>query len=205
MGSSGGAKPKRQHVVQDLYRGVVACGGTCVLLQQSYRVGADAHGCTYLRPHRSCCCHGRFGSEEEAHGQACAQHVRQDCVLGECCSCRKLRTACICASAMRRVCIAANGRDLGLWTFVSLRVLSALLPKADIGTQSWNVRFVPKADIGWSIRSPRRLWQGRPGGIAKPSLFAVLRLITNSNLVGCRTGNSAGFAPFRILPAKIPI
>jgi hypothetical protein len=26
--------------------------------------------------------------------------------------------------------------------------MSALPPKADIGTQSWNVRFVPKADIG---------------------------------------------------------
>jgi len=25
--------------------------------------------------------------------------------------------------------------------------MSALPPKADIGTQSWNVRFVPKADI----------------------------------------------------------
>jgi hypothetical protein len=26
-------------------------------------------------------------------------------------------------------------------------VMSALPPKADIGTQSWNFRFVPKADI----------------------------------------------------------
>jgi len=26
--------------------------------------------------------------------------------------------------------------------------MSALPPKADIGTQSWNVRFVPLADIG---------------------------------------------------------
>ena len=26
--------------------------------------------------------------------------------------------------------------------------MSALPPIADIGTQSWNVRFVPKADIG---------------------------------------------------------
>jgi hypothetical protein len=25
--------------------------------------------------------------------------------------------------------------------------MSALPPKADIGTQSWNVRFVPQADI----------------------------------------------------------
>jgi hypothetical protein len=32
-----------------------------------------------------------------------------------------------------------------------LRVMSALPPKADIGTQSWNVRFVPKADIRWLL------------------------------------------------------
>ena len=32
-------------------------------------------------------------------------------------------------------------------TLERLRLMSALPPKADIGTQSWNVRFVPKADI----------------------------------------------------------
>ena len=32
-------------------------------------------------------------------------------------------------------------------TSAHVRVMSALPPKADIGTQSWNVRFVPKADI----------------------------------------------------------
>jgi hypothetical protein len=31
--------------------------------------------------------------------------------------------------------------------------------------------------------------------MTKPSALAVLRLITNSNLVGCSTGMSAGFAP----------
>jgi hypothetical protein len=36
------------------------------------------------------------------------------------------------------------------------------------------------------------------GGIVRPSVFAVLRLITNSNLVGCSTGRSAGLAPLRI-------
>src|SRR5262245_56202785 len=36
------------------------------------------------------------------------------------------------------------------------------------------------------------------GGISKWSVRAVLRLITNSNLVGCWTGRSAGFAPLRI-------
>src|SRR5215470_16284721 len=32
-------------------------------------------------------------------------------------------------------------------TLKRLYLMSALPPKADIGTQSWNVRFVPKADI----------------------------------------------------------
>src|SRR6516225_8013477 len=33
---------------------------------------------------------------------------------------------------------------------------------------------------------------------SRPSALAVLRLITNSNLVGCNTGSSAGFSPLRI-------
>src|SRR5262249_42657774 len=37
------------------------------------------------------------------------------------------------------------------------------------------------------------------GGIFRPRALAVLRLITNSNLVGCSTGRSAGLAPLRIL------
>src|SRR5215471_10169507 len=35
-------------------------------------------------------------------------------------------------------------------------------------------------------------------GIVRPSVLAVFRLITNSNLVDCSTGRSAGFAPLRI-------
>jgi hypothetical protein len=34
--------------------------------------------------------------------------------------------------------------------------MSALPPKADIGTHSWNVRFVPKADIDISLRWPTK-------------------------------------------------
>ncbi len=37
------------------------------------------------------------------------------------------------------------------------------------------------------------------GGIVSPSAFAVLRLITKSNLVACSKGRSPGLAPFRIL------
>src|SRR5262245_65815340 len=38
------------------------------------------------------------------------------------------------------------------------------------------------------------------GGTSRPSAFAVLRLIANSNLVGCITGKSAGLSPLRIWP-----
>src|SRR5262249_3311756 len=41
----------------------------------------------------------------------------------------------------------------------------------------------------------------RPAGILRPSVLAVFRFITNSNLLGCSTGKSAGFAPLRMRPA----
>src|SRR6476661_4389292 len=37
------------------------------------------------------------------------------------------------------------------------------------------------------------------GGISSPRALAVLRLITSSKWIGCSTGRSAGWAPFRIL------
>src|SRR5215813_9307115 len=39
----------------------------------------------------------------------------------------------------------------------------------------------------------------RPAGTSCPIALAVARLITSSNVVGCSTGRSAGFAPLRIL------
>src|SRR5579872_460535 len=40
------------------------------------------------------------------------------------------------------------------------------------------------------------------GGTVRPNAPAVLTLITNSNLVGCMIGKSAGRAPLRILSTK---
>ena len=37
-------------------------------------------------------------------------------------------------------------------------------------------------------------------GISRPSVFAALRLITNSNVVGCQTGKSPGLSPLRMRP-----
>src|SRR5262249_21509894 len=75
--------------------------------------------------------------------------------------------------------------------------MSALPPKPDIGTQSWNVRFVPKADIlrcgkNLVIRSPRRRRASSDCCTVSPRAFAVLRLIINSYFVGAWTGRSAG-------------
>src|SRR5262249_10015348 len=39
------------------------------------------------------------------------------------------------------------------------------------------------------------------GGISSPRILAALRLTTNSNFTDCMTGKSAGFSPWRILPA----
>jgi len=57
-------------------------------------------------------------------------------------------------------------------------------PKADIAESDWHVRFVPKADIlrcgkerRYSITSSARAES--VGEISSPSVFAVLRLITN--------------------------
>src|SRR4029450_12925935 len=83
-------------------------------------------------------------------------------------------------------------------------------PHGHLGEDSWRE----------SSRTPRRApaqrrmstrywitWSARCSsdcGILKPRALAVLRLTTNSNLVGCSTGRSAGFAPFRILSTKTP-
>src|SRR5262249_59559881 len=42
------------------------------------------------------------------------------------------------------------------------------------------------------------------GGISRPSAFAVARLTTSSNFVGCSTGRSAGLAPLRMRAEYMP-
>src|SRR5258708_7810585 len=51
-----------------------------------------------------------------------------------------------------------------------------------------------------SITSSAR--ESSVGGPSRPSALAVFKLITSSNLVGCSTGRSAGFAPLKILSTK---
>src|SRR5262245_16930338 len=53
---------------------------------------------------------------------------------------------------------------------------------------------------GALTQSPPRRGARSVGGKFRPRAFAVLRLMTNSNLVGCTTGRLAGFSPLRIRP-----
>jgi len=87
-------------------------------------------------------------------------------------------------------------------------VTSALPPKADIGTQSWNVRFVPKADIPrcsedcrYSITSSARCC--RLNGTDRPSALAVFRLMTVSYLFGACTGRSGCDAGLIARPLRV--
>src|SRR5262249_16512426 len=69
--------------------------------------------------------------------------------------------------------------------------MSALPPKADMCGATRDVCFGPKADIAtYSITSSPRL--SSDSGTARPSILAVLRLITNSNFVGRSIGSAAG-------------
>src|SRR5947209_16170720 len=43
-----------------------------------------------------------------------------------------------------------------------------------------------------------------PNGTSRPSVLAVFMLITNSNLLACITGSSAGFSPLSTRPAYTP-
>ncbi len=54
----------------------------------------------------------------------------------------------------------------------------------------------------YSISSSAML--SKPEEMVSPSALAVLMLMASSNLVGCRTGRSAGFLPIRIWPVRVP-
>src|SRR5262249_30870974 len=91
-------------------------------------------------------------------------------------------------------------------TSAHVRVRSALPLKADIRVTHRHVCLGPKADSCaaangishlYSITSSART--SNDGGTVRPSALAVLRLMTNSNFVGCSTGRSEGLVPLSIL------
>ena len=74
-------------------------------------------------------------------------------------------------------------------------------PKSGHVEHDRHVRFVPKADMQ-QRRRYSITWSASnciEDGTLRPNALAVFILMTSSNLVGCSTGRSAGFAPFSIL------
>ena len=63
--------------------------------------------------------------------------------------------------------------------------------------RSWPRGSSTRYSITWSARLSSDC------GIVSPRVFAVLRLMINSNFVGCSTGSSLGFAPLRILSTYV--
>src|SRR5215831_19021394 len=92
-----------------------------------------------------------------------------------------------CGSA--RKCLLSND---GVTTASCAGVLRNEQECAGVG-HSLGTNHIRSYWITWSARAKS------DGVIVRPSAFAVFRLITSSNLVGCWTGRSAGFAPLRIL------
>src|SRR5258708_6563110 len=83
---------------------------------------------------------------------------------------------------------------------------SGLPPIADMNEPCRHFAFVPQPDSCTAAKEAHRLAQSINSsasncielGTSRPSARAVCRLMTNSSLVGCKTGKSAGFAPLRI-------
>src|SRR5690348_15720495 len=80
------------------------------------------------------------------------------------------------------------------------RAMSALPPKADIVGRDGDVRFVPEPDMALPHSITSSAIERMPGGAVSPRVFAVFKLSTNSNLVGCITGKVDAFSPRRIRP-----
>src|SRR5262245_41401676 len=76
--------------------------------------------------------------------------------------------------------------------------------KKTFATKSANSRpeQVQQTEQAYSITSSAMA--SSPGGKLRPNALAVLRLITNSNLIDWMTGRSAGFSPLRIRPVYTP-
>lgn len=72
--------------------------------------------------------------------------------------------------------------------------------RADMPESCGNVAFCPIGDTSASYSITSSAATCSVCGTESPNAFAVLRFNTNSNLVGCSTGRSAGLSPFRIRP-----
>ena len=75
------------------------------------------------------------------------------------------------------------------------QVMTALPLKADMCAATRYVRFVPDSGHSAIHSITVSCSVSKDGDTSRPSILAVLRLITSSNLVGAWTGSSPGLAP----------
>jgi hypothetical protein len=80
-----------------------------------------------------------------------------------------------------------------LW--IAFRTQVGHLPRTELSRRRHMHR---SKDRRYSITSSAMA--SSPGDGVRLSALAALRLMANSNLVGCRTGRSAGFSPLRMRP-----
>src|SRR5262245_40015994 len=95
------------------------------------------------------------------------------------------------------------------WVIHVALVASANRPHVRFASESDRIAAQQRNDAQCQKRHEHRSKPGRysitssasasrVGGMSRPSVLAVLRLITRWNLVGCWIGRSAGLAPLRI-------
>jgi hypothetical protein len=85
-------------------------------------------------------------------------------------------------------------------TITVLVILECLrIMSTDLDGFTCKMHLAVRTSGGAAQRITSLAWKRSVGGIVRPSFFAVLRLMTSWNVLGCSTGKSAGFAPFRIL------
>jgi hypothetical protein len=90
-----------------------------------------------------------------------------------------------------------------------LVITDSILPTAAV-KGAHNVRLLSLATLigeadGRTYSITLSAMASRTGGTVTPSVLAVRRLMTISNLVGCSTGRSAGFSPLRMRPTYMPV
>jgi hypothetical protein len=106
--------------------------------------------------------------------------------------------------------LRANSRNIRLWTEDSLNQKCAWRAKFGIFFPAqmpkiFLQQYRPRTDSRTATNKQRHSITSSALtrsvlGTLRPSAFAVLRLMTNSNLVGSTTGRSDGLAPLRIRP-----
>ena len=106
--------------------------------------------------------------------------------------------------------LASIGEAVMLCDF-ALRLMRLLLPISQGRPGYRSIAAMPgnrETDAMCQFRKSGRIYSitssARPSsesGMVRPSVFAILRLMTNSTFTACWTGRPAGLAPLRILPA----